>query len=146
MSANPQSAASAYQQQLQDFFARTEDNLPVFDLIILGIGLDGHTASIFPADRSALDTDSWVVAVRGGNPNVDRLTLSAPVLNRARCVAFLVAGDGKAEIVKKVITGKTAGLPATRVRPTQGRLIWLLDRAAAALLPQKSRRFDIQFD
>jgi 6-phosphogluconolactonase len=139
LSDNPSSAASAYQRQLQNFFGRKEGGFPLFDLIILGIGADGHTASIFPTDRSALETSSWVVAVKGGKPNVDRLTLSAPVLNRARCVAFLVAGRNKAEVVKKVLEDENAGLPATRIHPIEGRLLWLLDREAAALLPRKSR-------
>lgn len=141
LSDNPSSAASAYQRQLENFFGRKEGGFPVFDLIILGIGADGHTASIFPADRSAVETSSWVVAVKGGKPKVDRLTLSEPVLNRARCVAFLVAGRDKAEVVKKVVGDENAGLPATRIHPVEGRLLWLLDREATGMLPRKSRLF-----
>lgn len=136
MSDTPQSAATAYQKRLQDFFIRTESGFPVFDLVILGIGTDGHTASIFPADRSALETQSWVVAVKGGKPYVDRLTLSLPVLNHARSIVFLVAGSDKAEVVKTALTDETAGLPASRIQPAAGRLCWILDRAAAALLTQ----------
>jgi len=136
LSGTPQSAASAYQKQLQDFFTHTEGGFPVFDLIILGIGTDGHTASIFPADQSAFDTQAWVVAIKGGMPDVHRLTLSAPVLNHARSVVFLVAGSDKAAVVKTVLTDETAVLPASRITPVKGQLRWILDRAAAALLAQ----------
>jgi 6-phosphogluconolactonase len=132
----PASAAVAYQKILEDFFLVTEDDFPVFDLVILGIGSDGHTASIFPEDRSALETRSWVVAVKGGIPNVHRLTLSAPVLNHARNIVFLVAGSDKAEVVKTALTDPAAGLPAGRIQPANGRLRWILDRSAAARLPR----------
>lgn len=135
-SGQPPSAASAYRQQLQDFFGQPEGGFPVFDQIFLGIGTDGHTASIFPDDRSAVDTRSWVVAVKGGNPDVHRLTLTAPVLNAARSVVFLVTGSSKAETVKQILTDESSELPATLIQPGQDRLLWLLDRPAAALLPQ----------
>ena len=140
-SGKPQSSAQAYQKQLIDFFGGPEAGYPVFDLIFLGIGTDGHTASIFPADRTAVETRSWVVAVKGGNPNVHRLTLTAPVLNGARCVVFLVAGDDKAEIVQTILTDATAEMPAGRIQPTRGRLLWLMERKAAARLPQKGLDF-----
>ncbi len=136
LTGTPASAAAAYQKSLEDFFLETEDGFPVFDLIILGIGTDGHTASIFPADSSALETRSWVVAVKGGIPNVHRLTLSAPVLNHARNIVFLVAGSDKAGVVKTALTDATAGLPAGRIQPANGRLRWILDRSAAARLSQ----------
>jgi 6-phosphogluconolactonase len=132
----PASAALAYQKTLEEFFRETEDDFPVFDLIVLGIGTDGHTASIFPADRRALETRSWVVAVKGGIPNVHRLTLSAPVLNHARNIVFLVAGSDKAEVVKTALTDPAAGLPAGLILPVNGRLRWILDRSAAARLPR----------
>ena len=136
LSDTPASAAVAYQKTLADFFLETEGDFPVFDLIILGIGTDGHTASIFPADRNALQTRNWVVAVKGGIPDVHRLTLSAPVLNHARNIVFLAAGSDKAGVVKTALTDVTAGLPASRIQPTNGRLHWILDRLAAARLPQ----------
>lgn len=131
----PVSATTAYQKVLQDFFRQREDGFPVFDLILLGIGTDGHTASIFPADRSAIDTQAWVVAVKGGIPDVDRLTLTAPVLNHARAIVFLVAGSDKAAVVKTAISDAASGLPASRIQPVNGRLCWILDRAAAFQLP-----------
>ena len=132
----PQSAALAYQKILQDFFVHTPGGLPEFDLIVLGIGTDGHTASIFPADRSAVETQAWVVAVKGGKPDVHRLTLSAPVLNHARSVVFLVAGSDKAGVVKNIMTVETSELPASRIQPATGRLHWILDQDAAGLIRQ----------
>ena len=146
LSDSPQSAASAYHKQLHGFFNRSEGGFPVFDQIFLGIGTDGHTASIFPKDRRAVKTHSWVQAVKGGKPDVHRLTLTASVINRARSVVFLVAGSSKAEVVKKVLADATPVLPATWIQPVEGRLLWLLDRAAAALLPKNSRKSESQPD
>jgi 6-phosphogluconolactonase len=106
---------------------------PRFDLVLLGLGDDGHTASLFPG-KPALGSAAWVAASPPGvlPPPVDRVTLTFPVLNAARRVAFLVAGDKKAQVVKDVLAG--ADLPAARVRPADGELVWMLDAAAARLL------------
>lgn len=130
----PHQAADDYQQTLAAHFGSSTESAPVFDLIVLGIGTDGHTASIFPGDRTAIETDRWVVAVTGGSPNVARLTLTLAVLERARCVIFLVAGRQKAAIVRTILTEDSA-LPPRLIAPAAGKVTWLLDRDAADLLP-----------
>ena len=112
------------------------DSDSAFDLVFLGIGSDGHTASLFPDQPETDAATGWVLAVKGGNPNVDRITLSYPVLNRARKIVFLVAGASKAEIVRTVLTGSDQRLPVQRIRPPGIKPLWLLDTAAARLLPK----------
>lgn len=127
-------AAEEYEMELIEFFELTEGELPVFDLIFLGVGRDGHTASLFPGQRVPHDETRLVIAVKGGIPNVGRATMTYPVLNRARCIVFLVAGREKAETVKVLLEGDQSELPAARVKPLQGEVIWLLDQEAASLL------------
>jgi len=132
---SPTEAAADYQKDLENSFRIEKGSLPVFDLIFLGIGQDGHTASIFPGDRTALKTDWWVVAVKGGNPDVHRLTLTRPVLNNAGTAVFLISGKNKAGVVKTLLAPEPTQLPARKIKPVHGELTWLLDRDAAALLP-----------
>ena len=127
-------AATAYEQTLRKFFALEAGQIPAFDLILLGMGPDGHTASLFPGtealqEKSKLFVANWVEKLK-----THRLTLTLPVLNAARCVAFLVSGTDKAPVLKSVLEGDAPGeqYPAKLVRPAQGKLIWLLDRAAAS--------------
>jgi 6-phosphogluconolactonase len=110
---------------------------PAFDLVLLGMGPDGHTASLFPHTRALDETGRWVVVNFVPKFSTDRLTLTRPVLNRAREVLFLVAGADKAEVLAEVLAGPDdpARLPSQSVRPADGRLVWFLDRAAAARLP-----------
>jgi len=129
-------AAAAYEQTLRKFFALEAGQIPAFDLILLGMGPDGHTASLFPGtealqEKSKLFVANWVEKLK-----THRLTLTLPVLNAARCVAFLVSGTDKAPVLKSVLEGDAPGeqYPAKLVRPAQGKLIWLLDRAAASSL------------
>jgi 6-phosphogluconolactonase len=114
----------------------TEAHFPRFDLILLGMGDDGHTASLFPFTEALKETDRWAVANPVEKLNTTRLTLSAPTINNARMVVFLLAGAGKAIRLAEVIDG--AGdpdrLPSQRIRPHNGRLIWLVDEAAASEL------------
>lgn len=133
----PEEGAKAYQKVLQDFFLLKEKEIPWFDLLFLGIGCDGHTASIFPDHPALMETERLVVDVLGGDPYLQRLTLTLPVLNQGRCIAFLVAGSAKAEIIRDIFEqGGHRRLPAGMVRPRHGhgRLIWLLDHEAAGLL------------
>ncbi len=104
---------------------------PRFDLILLGLGADGHTASLFPGRAAPEERDRWVVATPPGRlpPPVYRVTLTLPVLNAARAVAFLVAGADKAPVLRQILLGEIS-LPAARVRPVGGRLFWFVDRAA----------------
>jgi 6-phosphogluconolactonase len=137
----PPAAADDYEHELRRHFSRFSNAEPVFDLIMLGVGTDGHTASIFPGDRSAEETTRWVTAVRGGTPYVERLTLTLPILNRARCLVYLVSGSEKAVVVRSLLTDASAQLPPQRIVPQRGDILWLLDAAAAELLPQDLPRF-----
>ena len=130
----PDEGARKYQEILTDFFKLKEGRFPVFDLISLGIGRDGHTASIFPGQAALQEKKKLVVHVKGGDPFVDRITLTLPVLNRGRNIVFLVSGKGKAEIVRTIFEDGPDPPPAARVEPLFGRLTWILDLGAAALL------------
>jgi len=131
----PAAAAEDYEQELRRYFASIGSSAPVFDLVLLGMGEDGHTASIFPGDDSAVATTSWVAAVKGGSPDVDRLTLTLPVINQARRIVFLVSGSKKAPVVRSLLADASSRLPARHIHPPNGKVVWLLDEAAAALLP-----------
>jgi 6-phosphogluconolactonase len=133
----PDEAAKAYEEELRTFF-RTED-VPRFDLILLGVGRDGHTASLFP-ETSALEVhDRWVVANPVLKLDTIRITLTIPVINAARAVVFLVAGEDKAEALGKILEGDTdpRAYPATLIQPPGGPQ-WLLDQSAASLLSELS--------
>ena len=134
VNAQPESGADIYQKELEAFFESKGEIDPIFDLIVLGIGKDGHTASLFPSQPALEETAKWVVAVKGGNPNVHRLTLTLPVLNAARHIIFLVSGKEKAQIVKEILNKENPALPAQRIQPTKGDLTWLMDEDAASSL------------
>jgi 6-phosphogluconolactonase len=109
---------------------------PALDLVLLGMGPDGHTASLFPHTQALDETKRWVVANHVPQLNTDRLTLTRPILNRAREVLFLVAGADKAERLAEVLAGPAdpKRLPSQSIQP-DGQLVWFVDRAAAARLP-----------
>lgn len=139
---NPDAAAvaAAYEKTLQTFFQPRANEFPHFDLILLGMGPDGHTASLFPGtaalqEKSRLFVANWVEKLK-----MHRLTLTLPVLNAARVVAFLVSGTDKATVLKTVLEDASASgeqYPSKLIRPTEGELIWFLDRAAASELSTK---------
>ena len=134
----PAEAAAAYEEELREFFGAS-DEPPSLDLILLGIGEDGHTASLFP-ETSALEIhDRWVVANPVLKLETTRLTLTVPVINSARAVNFLVAGAGKAEALKQILQGDAdpRQYPAKLVRPAGGP-VWMVDRAAAKFLRETS--------
>ena len=126
----PRLAAQAYDRELQDFFFGPP---PRFDLVLLGLGSDGHTASLFPGSDALEETERLAVAVTAfyDDRPARRVTLTLPALNAARHLLFLVSGGEKAEIVHTVLDDATAHLPAQRVCPIAGELTWLLDAAAA---------------
>jgi 6-phosphogluconolactonase len=130
---DPAQAATDYQAELKRFFGPAR---PRFDLVWLGLGEDGHTASLFPDTAALHTTDAWAVANRVEKLNTWRLTLTPPVINAAAQVAFLVAGPRKAQILKEILQGPFAPevRPAQLVRPETGSLVWLVDRAAASQL------------
>lgn len=129
-------AAQAYEQTLQRFFQLGPGQVPIFDLILLGMGPDGHTASLFPGTAALQEKTHLVVANWVDKLKTSRITLTLPVLNAARCVTFLVGGTDKATVLHTVLEEDVPGeqYPAKLVRPSDGKLIWLLDRAAASAL------------
>ena len=129
-------AASDYERTLRRAFALDGVVLPVFDLVLLGLGPDGHTASLFPGGDAMRQTERLVLAPWVETFRTYRITLSLPVLNRASLVVFLVSGAGKADVLHAVLEGpnRPDALPAQAVRPSNGQVIWLVDRAAAAQL------------
>lgn len=137
---NPARLADNYEKALQDHFKPAGGRPPVFDLTCLGVGSDGHTASLFPGDPALQETQRWAVPVRGGIPEMDRITLSLPVINASRRVLFLATGAAKSAVVHKTLKQPGANLPAQLVRPHSGRSIWLLDRDAAAQIRTAAAR------
>jgi 6-phosphogluconolactonase len=131
---DPEVAAAEYARALSQAFGTRRGTLPRFDLVLLGLGVDGHTASLFPDSPVVREVFRTVAAVHVTAATIpQRLTLTLPVFNAAAQVIFLVAGAEKAKVVKAVL-GERATLPAAMVRPDDGELVWLLDRAAAAQL------------
>ena len=133
----PDQGALQYERQLRDFFKPPPGRYPVIDLISLGLGSDGHVASLFPGHPTAETDAAWVISVKGGNPDLARLTLTFPVLNSAAQLFFLVSGKDKAAIIKTLFEEPSALLPAQNIRPVSRNLTWLLDRAAASLLIER---------
>jgi 6-phosphogluconolactonase len=133
----PEAAAEAYEEELRKFF-QTED-VPRFDLILLGIGADGHTASLFPWTAALEVHDRWVVANPVPRLGTTRITLTLPVINAARAVIFLVAGEDKAEALREILEGDADphAYPAKLIQPP-GEPEWMLDQSAASLLSELS--------
>ncbi len=127
-------AASEYQEALAAQFGANA--LPRFDLILLGMGSDGHTASLFPSTRALSERERWVVGNDVPQLGTRRMTLTYPVLNAAAVVVFTVAGKEKASALKRVLEGPidTQLVPAQGVAPSHGEVFFLVDEAAAALL------------
>lgn len=132
--------AEAYEQTLRKFFQLEPEQVPTFDLILLGMGPDGHTASLFPGTAALHEKSRLVVANWVDKLKASRITLTLPVLNAARCVTFLVSGTDKATVLRAVLEENVPAeqYPSKLVRPHQGKLIWLVDRAAASTLSSKS--------
>ncbi|MBO0801241.1 MAG: 6-phosphogluconolactonase, partial [Blastocatellia bacterium] len=149
---NPDAAAAAaeYERELREFFQLPEGAFPRFDLVFLGMGNDGHTASLFPGTRALGEDKRLVVSNWVGKLDTERITMTAPVLNNAEKVFFLVAGEDKAMPLKSVLEGphEPQQLPAQLIKPERGRLLWLLDSQAARLLPYDQANFgplDVSF-
>ncbi|MFN8453840.1 MAG: 6-phosphogluconolactonase [Anaerolineae bacterium] len=107
--------------------------LPPFDLILLGLGEDGHTASLFPGHPLLNETERWVAPIFDSpKPPPERITLTLPVINNARTVIFIAAGAGKADALAEIFGANESRLPAELVKPASGELRWFVDEAAAA--------------
>ena len=130
----PEQAANEYDALLHSFFGLKGNAVPRFNLILLGIGVDGHTASLFPATSALCETRRLVVANYVPQLSANRLTLTLPVLNNAQKVVFLVSGASKADALRSVLQRKEAQreLPAQLVRPEDGTVLWLVDETVAS--------------
>jgi 6-phosphogluconolactonase len=129
-----QAAAEKYEMELLSFFKNNTEP-PQFDLILLGIGEDGHTASLFPGTQAVKEKKRLAVAAAPlDKTKNERITITLPVINNAENVMFLVTGGNKANIAKEVIDGKNNLLPAAMVEPENGTLFFLLDESAGELL------------
>lgn len=128
----PSKGAYDYEKSMADFF----ENRPQFDLVLLGMGDDGHTASLFPYTSALAETSRWAVATEVNNAIRWRITLTLPVLNTARRVLFLVSGSGKAARLRDVLQGPLdpQRMPAQLIQPLSGEILWMVDAAAAELL------------
>ncbi len=129
--------ARDYEEALRSFFHLRPGQFPRLDLILLGIGPDGHTASLFPNTAALNETKRLVVANWVEKFKTNRITFTYPVLNHAACVIFLVSGADKSDMVRTVLEDERAGLPSQKVHPVNGRLLWLLDNDAASKLSKK---------
>ena len=133
-----QAAAEEYEKTLRKFFppavgSEQEPYFPSFDLVLLGLGQDGHTASLFPGAAALEEMDRWVLAVDGvkASPPVERVTLTLPAINKAGHVIFLASGSNKREVFQQVVNKpETSAYPAAKVKPS-GRLLWFIDEGLA---------------
>jgi 6-phosphogluconolactonase len=131
---DPAEEVSRYSLEIEEY-SRKRDGLPVFDLVILGLGEDGHTASIFPSDIALMESESYCEVAYHPSGMQRRITLTGRIINNADRVTFLVTGRKKAEIVEKILNKRSSGqnLPASLIVPVYGELTWLLDKEAASL-------------
>lgn len=130
---DPEELSDAYEKQLVSAFAGKESvRNPVFDLILLGMGPDGHTCSLFPGHELLEEKDRWVAPIEDSpKPPKKRITITYPVLNHAHRVAFVMAGEGKQESLAKALDQPDLRLPASRVKPAPpGDVYWFADDAA----------------
>jgi 6-phosphogluconolactonase len=141
---NAAQAAEEYEEDLRASFRLAGRQLPHFDLVLLGMGPEGHTASLFPGTKALKEQRRLAVSNWVGKLYTDRITLTPPVLNNAARIIFMVQGAEKAPALKAVLEGpyEPDQLPAQIIKPKQGKVLWLVDPAAAAMLaPQAKRAF-----
>jgi 6-phosphogluconolactonase len=132
--ADANEAAARYEATMREFFALAPGQLPRFDLIHLGMGPDGHTASLFPRSKGLQEKERLVIANWVEKFSTYRITFTAPVINAAKVVEFLIAGADKAPALHEVLEGNASPeiYPSKLIHPVDGKLIWMLDQAAAA--------------
>ena len=129
-------AAAEYEQQIREFFKLQTGQYPCFDCVLLGMGPDGHTASLFPATAALHEKQCLVVANYVEKFQTYRITMTAAVLNNAGMIIFVVGGNKKAQTLKAVLEGAPQPdlFPAQLIRPSHGKLLWLVEQSAAGLL------------
>jgi 6-phosphogluconolactonase len=131
-SASPAHAAECYEEEISNFFHLSGGEFPAFDLIMLGMGQDGHTASLFPCSKSLNEKTRIAVPVHMKKPDPDRVTLTLPALNNSGQILFLVAGRSKSKVLKAVFDPEQRRkFPAGLIEPYSGSLTWLIDKEAA---------------
>jgi 6-phosphogluconolactonase len=136
-SADPAAAAAAYEAEIARVLGGSPGGAPpALDLVLLGMGADGHTASLFPHTAALGERQRWVVANHVPKLGTNRVTMTWPILNRAAHVFFLVVGGDKATVLREVLEGPpdVGRLPSQGIRPETGRLLWICDRSAASAL------------
>lgn len=129
----PEYEAERYNDFLDSMLPKV-NGIPAFDLVILGIGDDGHTASIFPHEIELWDSEKYCEVAEHPENGQNRITITGQIINNAKIVAFLVTGENKADRISEIIYGKeiAESYPVSLVKPTNGKLVWFLDEAAAA--------------
>lgn len=129
---DPLKAAIEYEKILHHYFDKTTYS---FDLVLLGMGDDGHTLSLFPGTAVVYEKEKWATAFFLEQQDIYRITLTAPIVNQSACIAFLAAGTGKAQALKEVLKGKfnPDKYPSQIIKPVKGQLHWFVDEAAASL-------------
>src|SRR6266576_3502022 len=134
-------AAEEYEKELRTSFKLQAGQLPRFDLVLLGMGPEGHTASLFPGTKALKEERRLVVSNWVGKLYTDRITLTPPVLNNAAQVIFMVHGEEKAPALKAVLEGpyEPDQLPAQIIKPQEGKVLWLLDPTAAGMLAPQAK-------
>jgi 6-phosphogluconolactonase len=133
----PADGAADYQAQLQKFFHLADGEWPRFDLILLGLGEDGHTASLFPGSAALNEQQRWVATSYVERLHAHRLTLTLPVINHAAQISFLVSGASKAPIIEAILCAGNDSLPAARIQPADGQLTWFITQDATGALAKR---------
>ncbi|CAE6349998.1 unnamed protein product [Rhizoctonia solani] len=139
-------AADAYEKILiREFAQKDSARFPVFDLILLGMGPDGHTCSLFPGHELLNETDRWIAPIEDSpKPPPRRVTFTFPVLNHAAKVSFVATGEGKQEMLQRILDHPEQGLPCSRVLPlAPGQVYWFVDDAASARVQYKKTQFKL---
>jgi 6-phosphogluconolactonase len=132
----PEDGARAYEEDLQAFFGLGKGEFPRFNLVLLGLGENSHTASLFPGSPAIHETERLAIAVEVNAPERHRVSLTVPVFNHAARVMFIVGGESKAQAVKNILQGPRdpEHFPAQLIAPEDGEVLWLLDKTAARML------------
>jgi 6-phosphogluconolactonase len=134
MNGDIQTSARTYEETISNFFKLKKGDFPRFDLILLGLGPDGHTASLFPGNPSLLVKDRLAVSTSQEGIPEKRITLTLPAINHAEMIFFLVSGPEKADMVHEILEDENSIFPAKEITPSQGSICWFLDKAAAGKL------------